>query len=61
MSWVHQSVVLDLNKIFVETIDGVLKGTFQKRFSGFCPLRGGGGTPLSAKEKILLFFTLIFR
>ena len=21
------------------------KGSFQKRFSGFCPLRGGGGTP----------------
>ena len=21
------------------------KGTFQKRFSGFCPLRGGGGYP----------------
>ena len=34
------------------------KGTFQKRFSGFCPLRGGGVPPLSAKEKILLFFTL---
>ena len=36
------------------------KGTFQKRFSRFCPLRGGV-PPLSAKEKILLFFTLIFR
>ena len=35
------------------------KGTFQKRFSGFCPLRGGV-PPLSANEKILLFFTLIF-
>ena len=30
--------------VFVE----VFKGTRQKRFSGFCPLRGGG-TPLSAK------------
>ena len=37
------------------------KGTCQKRFSGFFPLRGGGVPPLSAKEKILLFFTLIFR
>ena len=25
------------------------KGTFQKRFSRFCPLRGGGYPPLSAK------------
>ena len=31
------------------------KGTCQKRFSGFCPLRGGGAPPLSAKEKNLLF------
>ena len=38
----------------------VNKGTFQKRFSGFCPLRGGV-PPFSAKEKNLLFFTLIFR
>ena len=33
------------------------KGTFQKRFSGFCPLRGGEGVPPnSVKEKNLLFF-----
>ena len=37
------------------------KGTCQKSFSGFCPLRGGVVPPFSAKEKILLFFTLIFR
>ena len=37
------------------------KGARQKRFSGFCPLRGGGYPPNSAKEKILLLFTLIFR
>ena len=36
------------------------KGTCQKRFSGFCPLRGGG-TPFSAKEKNCLFSPLIFR
>ena len=36
------------------------KGTFQKRFSGFFLLRGGV-PPNSAKEKNLLFFTLIFR
>ena len=37
------------------------KGTFQKRFSGIRPLRGGGVPPFSAKEKNLLFFRLIFR
>ena len=37
------------------------KGTFHLRFSGIRPLRGGGYPPLSAKEKNLLFFTLIFR
>ena len=36
------------------------KGTCQKRFSGIRPLRGGV-PPFSAKEKILLFFTVIFR
>ena len=35
------------------------KGTFQKRFSGIRPLRGGGVPPFSANEKN--FFTLIFR
>ena len=42
-------------------IDRHCKGTFQKRFSGIRPLRGGGVPPFSAKEKNLLFFTLIFR
>ena len=37
------------------------KGRCQKRFSGIRPLRGGGVPPFSAKEKNLLFFTLIFR
>ena len=37
------------------------KGSFQKRFSGIRPLMGGGVPPFSAKEKNLLFFTLIFR
>ena len=37
------------------------KGSCQKRFSGIRPLRGGGVPPFSAKEKNLLFFTLIFR
>ena len=38
------------------------KGSFHLRFSGIRPLRGRGGVPpFSAKEKILLFFTLIFR
>ena len=36
------------------------KRTRQKLLSGFFPL-GGGVPPLSAKEKNLLFFTLIFR
>ena len=36
------------------------KGGCHLRFSGFCPL-GGGVPPFSAKEKNLLFFTLIFR
>ena len=31
------------------------KGTYQKRFSGIRPLRGGGVPPFSAKEKNLLF------
>ena len=49
-----------------KTRTGVLKtnigkGRCQKRFSGFCPLRGGGVPPLSAKEKNLLFSRLIFR
>ena len=35
-------------------------GNLSKRFSGFCPLRGGV-PPNSVKEKNLLFFTLIFR
>ena len=48
----------DKKEVYEEEQD---KGSFQKRFSGFCPLRGGGVPPLSAKEKILLFFTLIFR
>ena len=48
--WVSQAVGLLLHA----------KGSCQKRFSGFCPLRGGV-PPLSAKEKILLFFPLIFR
>ena len=39
----------------------VHKGSFQKRFSGIRPLRGGGVPPFSAKEKNLLFFRLIFR
>ena len=38
----------------------ILKGSRQKRFSGFCSLRGGV-PPLSAKEKIFLFAPLIFR
>ena len=29
-----------------------LKGSFQKRFGGFCPLRGGGVPPNFVKEKI---------
>ena len=37
------------------------KGSFHSRFSGIRPLRGGGLPPFSAKEKNLLFFTLIFR
>ena len=37
------------------------KGTYHLRFSGIRPLRGGGVPPFSAKEKNLLFFTLIFR
>ena len=36
------------------------KGSFHLRFSGIRPLRGGV-PPFSAKEKNLLFFTLIFR
>ena len=39
----------------------VHKGSCHLRFSGFCPLRGGGVPPNSVKEKILPFFTLIFR
>ena len=38
----------------------VCKGSCHLRFSGIRPLRGGG-PPFSAKEKNLLFFTLIFR
>ena len=37
------------------------KGSCHLRFSGIRPLRGGGVPPFSAKEKNLLFFTLIFR
>ena len=37
------------------------KGSCHFRFSGIRPLRGGGVPPFSAKEKNLLFFTLIFR
>ena len=37
------------------------KGTCHLRFSGIRPLRGGEVPPFSAKEKNLLFFTLIFR
>ena len=36
---------------------GGITWTCQKRFSGFCPLRGGGVPPFSAKEKILFFHT----
>ena len=52
-----------LNRQFCHAIPKniYLKGTFQKRFSGIRPLRGGGVPPFSAKEKNLLFFTLIFR
>ena len=32
----------EVTKAFASTAD---KGTCQKRFSGFCPLRGVGGTP----------------
>ena len=37
------------------------KGSCHLRFRGIRPLRGGGVPPFSAKEKNLLFFTLIFR
>ena len=33
------------------------KGTFQKRFSGFCPLRGGGGYPPIPLRKKTFFFS----
>ena len=39
----------------------ISKGSCHLRFSGIRPLRGGGVPPFSAKEKNLLFFTLIFR
>ena len=38
----------------------IRKGSFHLRFSGIRPLRGGV-PPFSAKEKNLLFFTLILR
>ena len=44
-----------------EANKGFGKGSCHLRFSGIRPLRGGGVPPFSAKEKILLFFTLIFR
>ena len=34
---------------FLELVPRMKRGC-QKRFRGFCPLRGGGGAPLSAKH-----------
>ena len=31
------------------------KGRFQKRFSGFCPLRGGGDPPIPLRKKTFFF------
>merc|ERR1711963_976225 len=33
------------------------KGSFQKRFSGFCPLRGGGYPPCPLRKKTFFFHT----
>ena len=33
------------------------KGTFQKRFRGFCPLRGGGYPPIPLRKKTFFFHT----
>ena len=48
-SWTSQNVLFSL-KIFLQRkvtkqFLNVPKGTCQKRFSGFCPLRGGGTPP----------------
>ena len=68
LSWTkpHVRESLHLRKIIqsspnFEVVGWFHKGTFHFRFSGIRPLRGGGVPPFSAKEKNLLFFTLIFR
>ena len=41
--------LLEVTSVF-HTLPHITKGSFQKRFSGFFPLRGGGGNaPLSVK------------
>ena len=48
------------------SIFSAYKGTFQKRFSGFCPLRGGGYPPIPLRKKTFflgpktLFFAFFY-
>ena len=60
-SFVVQDLDVDTLRLMLDYLY-LGKGRCHLRFSGFCPLRGGEGVPpFSAKEKNLLFFTLIFR
>ena len=63
--WLGNELILNSNLLHRHgaTIGGVLiegkddKGTFQKRFSGFCPLRGGWGYPPIPLRKKTFFFS----